>query len=183
MLKYRDKFKEAFMKLVEGQVELINNQVEKLKKEIAALVESKQISKAEIGINQALSHNYAIVNEISEKVNEKKDLENILKNAEIVQNPNTSSVEIGSVFTAFVQFSEDDCDVIHATLIEDTVYGERSEKYITIKSDLGKAIHHKDEGALFWYELESGEIAKGTITEIEYSNTKAPEKPVVKEKK
>ena len=155
------------MKLIEEQVRMIKEEIAKLSQDIHSLNYSKDRQKPTYFTRPADSDYNSII-QIQQKAIRIKELMDILKRSTVIKNPNSETVEIGSKFNVFLKYGKDDADMIHVTLIENKVTIESSFNYITIHSNIGKAIWHKKIGSRFRYRDANGKRVEGLITSMEY---------------
>lgn len=111
-----------------------------------------------------------------------RKIDSILKNAQIVEEPPTGKIDIGSNIEIFIDFREDsdfrDDNYLSFTLIEKTVRNESSNDYITIESNIGQAILGKKTGDKFSCLAHNGQQVNGIIM----STGSEKEKSMIKEK-
>lgn len=155
------------MKLVEEQVRMIKEEIANLSQDIHSLNYSKEREKPTYFTRPADSDYNSII-QIQQKAIRIKELIDILERSTVIKNPNSEVVEIGSRFNVFLKYGKDDTDMISVTLIEKKVTTESSFNYITINSNIGKAIWHKKIGSRFRFKDASGKRVEGLITSMEY---------------
>ena len=155
------------MKLIKEQVELLEFERQRLMDQRTKLIDSKEDFKPRVYNGQTTDIQYDVIREISNMSRRIAEIDMTLETSEVVENPNTRYVQVGSVVNAFVRFSEDDTELLKFTVIEKRVSVESSQDYISLDSDFGKAIENKNIGDVFYYDLPNG-VAKGTITEFEF---------------
>lgn len=171
------------MKLVTEQAEMLNGDLERYDAERQRLLNQKKNkssdgqSQGEIGQLTPLD----IIQRIADISKKMQEINLLLETSEIVGNPNTDQVQIGSKFTVGIYFGEEDIDIIESTLIEKKVSAEKTPDFITAESDLGVAISGKKMGEMFYYPLKNGNMAQGTVMDIQ-KEPKAKESQVVKNK-
>lgn len=163
------------MKITKDQLELLLLEQEKIKMEYNRLKDSRAYEKPlAFGTNPSVSE-YEIANTIINKDSRNREINMIISTSEIVANPNTRTIEIGSKAKIFLKFSDSSYDLFDITLIEKKVGQEPSIPinkeaiiYITKDSKLGKAINHKEIGTRFRYYENDGNLVKGTIVGLTF---------------
>lgn len=154
------------MKIVESQKQLLLAEIERLRLENIELRNQKQ------GINcygtRPNDSDYDIIQLITENERKKKELEHIALYSEVIPNPNSKRVEIGSVCKIFLKYSKTECDLLETTLIETKVAKEPFRSYTTKNSQLGQAIYHKKIGNDFRYKQLDGSMVYGKIIGLEF---------------
>lgn len=154
------------MKIVESQHQLLLAEIEQLRQENITLRDQKQ------GLNcygaRPSDSDYDIIQLITANERKLKALEHIEKHGEVITNPNSKRVEIGSVCKLFLKYSQTECELIETTLIEAKITREPFQNYTTINSKLGQAIYHKKIGEGFRYKTLDGSTVCGKIIGLEF---------------
>lgn len=152
------------MKLIKKQAELLKLEREKLKKEWSslknAMAQEKEDSLGAIKQDSTFSElkKQVVINDARIK-----EINNILEDAEIVDKPSGDIIDIGSEVEIFMDFGDGDFEFITFTLIEKKVGIESSDDFITIESELGKAIYKKTTKDRFSYSNTNNDIMQGII--------------------
>lgn len=102
--------------------------------------------------------------------NRKREINRILATSEVVKNPNTRRMEIGSKARVFLKTGTDDRELLEVELIERKVGITSTEDYysIEINSPLGRAIFHKEVGEKARFRTMEGYRAQAEIVAIEF---------------
>lgn len=154
------------MKIVESQQQLLLEEIEKLHQENIILRSQKQ------GLNcygaRPSDSDYDIIQLITANEKKLKTLQHIAKYGEVISNPNSKRIEIGSVCKLFLKYSQTECELMETTLIEKKITRESFQNYTTINSKLGQAIYHKKIGEGFRYKMLDGSTVCGKIIGLEF---------------
>lgn len=169
------------MKIVESQKQIILLEIESLYLENLTLRNQKQ------GLGcygtRPSDSDYHIIQIIAENERRIKELEHIAKYSEVIENPNSKKIEIGSRCKIFLKYSKTEYDCLDTILIEQKISKEPLRSYTSKNSQLGKAIYHKKIGGGFRYRQVDGSTVCGKIISLEFSRpeigktyAKAPQK-------
>lgn len=158
------------MRLIKEQVTLLELEKEELMKELKNSKVSIEKIDTQISFGRydnslvELKKQLIIIDTRIRKIN------NILEEAEVVESSSIEKINIGSNVELFIDFGEDsdyqDDNYLSFILIEKKVGKESSESFITIESDIGKAIFGKRVGDKFSYQLYNGQQVNGIIMNI-----------------
>ena len=114
--------------------------------------------------------NHKIAEDIEMLDNRKREINRILATSEVVKNPNTRRMEIGSKARVFVKMGTDDRELLEVELIERKVGITPTDDYylIEIDSPLGRAIFRKEVGEKARFRTMEGYRAQAEIVAIEF---------------
>lgn len=148
------------MKITVGQEHWLQLERQSLIEEISRLQDSREEK------NSAL--NYEIAVSMAKLNNRKREINRMLATSEVVKNPNTRRMEIGSKARVFVKMGTDDMELLEVELIEQKVGITPNNHCYTIDSPLGRAIFHKEIGEKARYITQEGYRAQAEIVAIEF---------------
>ena len=114
--------------------------------------------------------NHKIAEDIEMLDNRKREINRILATSEVVKNPNTRRMEIGTKARVLLKTETDDRELLEVELIERKVGITPTEDYysIEINSPLGRAIFHKDLRVKAPFRTMEGYRAQAEIVAIEF---------------
>ena len=136
------------MKITEGQEQWLQLERQSLIEEISRLQKSREEKNS--------ASNYDIAVSVAKLNNRKREINRILATSEVVKNPNTRRMEIGSKARVFVKTGTDDMELLEVELIEKKVGINPNNHCYTIDSPLGRAIFHKEIGEKSRYITQEG---------------------------
>ncbi len=146
------------MKITVGQAQWLDLERQSLIDEIARLKSIKEE-------NSSIS-NYNIAESIITLNKRKHDINIMLATSEVVKNPNTRRMEIGSKARVFLKTAADDMNLIEVELIEKKVGISPTNNCHTIDSPLGSALFHKEVGETARFRTAEGYRAQAKIIAI-----------------
>jgi len=151
------------MKIVEAQKRMLEDELIRNEEKLKKCRESKKHDETPFGASNELGR------EINMLDKEIKRIKGLLNTADIIKNPSTDRIMLGSEATLLMNFGEEETEQLHVALIEDFVSREaQSGCFTSIGSDLGKAIYGKKEGENFAYKIASSGISvTGEVLTIE----------------
>ena len=120
------------------------------------------------------SSDYGMAYSIIRSNNRIEQINRILATSEIIENPNTRTIQLGSVADVMVKYS-DDVEFYHLELIEQKVGIESSVAdsfgdliYVSQESHLGAALLNKEIGEKFEFNMTGDIKAKGQIVSLTF---------------
>lgn len=144
-------------KLVREQAILLEEEKARENEEIE-LLRSKLISIDDVTVHGNYDTQKSVIQkEIIAKYEKIKHIEGSLNSSGIVENHVSDIIEIGSEFSIILD-GEEPLDFV---LIEKKIASESSERFLSIESNLGKAILNKKVGDSFSLVTESGDVING----------------------
>lgn len=150
-------------KLVSEQAILLKEEKDR-ENEAIELLRSKLISIDDVTVHGNYdTQKSAVQKEIITKYTRIKQIESALNTSVIVENHVSDIIEIGSEFSIILD-NEEPLDFV---LIEKMIAGESSERFLSIESNLGKAVLHKKVGDSFSLVTESGDTINGFTAHCE----------------
>jgi len=143
--------------LVEGQIEMLQQELELQKKTLERHLNERKRQGYEVRNNEEIDKSRSRISEISRLLTEKKRIEN----------PNSDTINIGSKFTLLMIYNDKSSEELNATLVEKFVSHEaRSEEFISMEKEIGRAIYGKQMGDFFHYLAPTGALVTGKVLEI-----------------
>lgn len=175
------------MKLIREQVELLIIEKQRLQEEISNTRDSIERTAAGPSLHGTYNEPHIeMAKQIAVADMRIREIENILKMAQIVDVPATGKIDIGSRVEMFIDFGDNvdfkKDNYLTVTLIEEKVGRESSEKFITKESKIGKAILGKEKGDQFSYRVDDVHKMNGIILDVEYKNSTILEEQKVAKK-
>lgn len=156
--------------LVEGQIEMLQQELELQKKTLERHLNERKKQGYEVRNNQEIDKARSRISEISRLLTEKKKIEN----------PNSDTINIGSKFTLLMIYNDKSSEELNATLVEKFVSHEaRSEEFISMEKEIGRAIYGKQMGDFFHYLAPTGALVTGKVLEIKKTDI-TEKKPIQK---
>lgn len=171
------------MKLIPEQIKYIEKRIIELEKRLESLKQSivaNNASGCKLGGNDAHIDGYDInlFSALAEGQRELETLRSVLSNYEQVSNQNADTIEVGTVFTAALNFGDGDIECSEYVLIDGCgmpIDGEVN--YVTLASPLGKAVIGKKVNDPICYpkprndkEMITGVIESIGVLETEKEN-------------
>ena len=165
------------MRIVKAQMKMLQEELEKNKERLKKCQDSKQSDDHEFGKNNILGRE---INSLKTEINK---IENLLGTSSIIKNPSSDQLTIGSEVNLLLNFGDDDIEECHAILVESFVAREaQTGNFISIQSELGKAIYGKKQGEVFSYQLPNNNLSvSGEILTIKKSE-RLEQKSMIKRK-
>lgn len=175
------------MKLIREQAELLIIEKQQLQEEITNTKDSIEKTAAGPSLNGAYNEPHIeMTKQIAVADRRIREIENILRMAQIVDVPSTGKIDIGSRVEMFIDFGDNvdfkEDNYLSVTLIEEKVGKESSEKFITKESQIGKAIFGKEKGDQFSYRVNGVQRMNGIIMDVEYEKSTILEEQKVAKK-
>lgn len=158
------------MKLIPQQVEILKAELSKLRQRKQELIDSKSNTYAICHENQTGDNDRELIDSIATLNVRMNKIQRILDNAEVVEPRTDGKIGIGTKFDMLLTTPRGRVKEETRTLIETKVTLEDMSQYLTLETDLGKAILGLQAGEEFSYTIPNGKTMFGTITAIRKEN-------------
>lgn len=136
---------------------MLQQELELQKKTLERHLNERKRQGYEVRNNEEIDKSRSRISEISRLLTEKKRIEN----------PNSDTINIGSKFTLLMIYNDKSSEELNATLVEKFVSHEaRSEEFISMEKEIGRAIYGKQMGDFFHYLAPTGALVTGKVLEI-----------------
>lgn len=143
---------------------LVREQIEMLETELIArkkTIEAKKNARKKAGYEVLKDKE---INALQERITE---INHILTDKKIIENPNSDTIDIGSRCYLSLDYGDGDNETFEATLVERFVSHEASsDEFISMEKEMGQAIYGKQEGEAFSYLLPNGTKITGEVLGI-----------------
>lgn len=162
------------MELIPQQVEMLKNELSSLSQKRQELIDSKSNRYAICNENQTGDNDREIIDSvaaINAKINK---ICTLLDNAIVIEDVDDSHINIGTEFDMILTTPRGSVQEETRTLIAEKVTLEDMSQYISLQTNIGKAVYGRQVGEDFSYILPSGKTMFGTIVGLrkltEYDN-------------
>ena len=158
--------KREYMELIAQQVELLKNELSSLLQRRQDLIDSKSNIYAACYENQTGDNDRELIDDIATLNVRISKIYALLSNAIVKKYIDGNQIGIGTEFDMLLTNPRGRTKEETRILIAQKVTLEDMSKYLTLETEIGKAVYGRQAGEDFSYKLPNGKTMFGTITAL-----------------
>lgn len=154
------------MELIPQQVEMLKNELSSLSQRRQELIDSKSNTYAICDENQTGDSDRELIDDIATLNVRINKIYALLSSAIVKKDIDDNQIDIGTEFDMLLTNPRGRVKEETRTLIAKKVTLEDMSQYVTLETEIGKAVYGRQAGEDFSYRLPNGKTMFGTVTAL-----------------